>query len=122
MSTSSRPPELGLVPASFPYVLDLGAVQRTLQSPALNFSVPARFPCYAHLDLYEAGVTPDPECGLNFANLTWIWKLNWTYTVSLEGLLDKTDHGPCLQDISVVPQSRQLRQHRHVRPAYRINR
>lgn len=70
-----------------PNVVDLGAAQWTLQCPALNISVAASIPSYAHLDLYKANVIPDPEYGLNFANLTWIWKQNWTYMASLRSLL-----------------------------------
>jgi beta-mannosidase len=40
----------------------------------------------AHLDLYAAGVIPDPYFGLNDFNLRWVAKSNWTYSSTIHGL------------------------------------
>ncbi|KAK8079031.1 hypothetical protein PG994_002838 [Apiospora phragmitis] len=73
-------------PMSSPNILDLISSQWTLNNPAMDISIPASFPSYAHLDLYANQVIGNPEYGLNDFNLRWIWKQNWTYTTNIEDL------------------------------------
>ncbi|KAK8062429.1 beta-mannosidase [Apiospora hydei] len=73
------------IPSS-PSILDLSSLQWTLGNPAMDISIPARFPSYAHLDLYANHVIGNPEYALNEFNLRWIWKQNWTYTTRIEDL------------------------------------
>ncbi|KAK7964152.1 glycoside hydrolase family 2 protein [Apiospora saccharicola] len=64
-------------------ILDLSDSEWTLSNPAMNISIPASFPSYAHLDLYANHVIADPEYALNEFDLRWIWKQNWTYATSM---------------------------------------
>ncbi|KAK7959595.1 uncharacterized protein PG986_004449 [Apiospora aurea] len=75
----------GSIPSS-PSILDLSSSQWTLSNPAMEISIPARFPSYAHLDLYANHVIGNPEYALNEFNLRWVWKQNWTYTTQIEDL------------------------------------
>ena len=62
-------------------VTDLGTYRWTLINPGVNnVSVPAKVPSQAHLDLYNAGVIPDPLFGLNDFHLRWVAYSNWSYS------------------------------------------
>lgn len=68
-------------------VLDLSTVDWTLSSPQnASIKVPGSVPSQAHLDLYAAGVIPDPYFGLGDFELRWVTYLNWTYETGLSGL------------------------------------
>lgn len=67
-------------------VFDLSEANWTLSSSFYDISVPGSVPSQAHLDLYEAGVIPDPYFGLGDFDLRWVAETNWTYTTVLEGL------------------------------------
>jgi beta-mannosidase len=67
-------------------VLDLGTAQWMLSSSIHNISVPGSVPSQAHLDLYSAGVIPDPYFGLGDFDLRWVAETNWTYSTTLDGL------------------------------------
>jgi beta-mannosidase len=67
-------------------VLDLSTSKWTLSNPVHNISVPGSVPSQAHLDLYAAGVIPDPYFGLGDFELRWVAYANWTYSTTLEGL------------------------------------
>lgn len=71
---------------SSPGILDLGDSKWTLSNPAMDISLPASFPSYAHLDLYANHIIGNPEYGLNDFNLRWIWRQNWTYTTNIVNL------------------------------------
>lgn len=87
-----------------PGIFDLSASKWTLSNPAMDISIPASFPSYAHVDLYASQVIGNPEYGLNDFNLRWIWKQNWTYTTNIpdmyvdgamcyhEAVVTATDH------------------------------
>ncbi|KAK8029919.1 hypothetical protein PG993_011210 [Apiospora rasikravindrae] len=77
--------------SSSPRIADLSSSQWTLSNPAMGISVPARFPSYAHLDLYANHVIEDPEYALNEFNFRWIWKQNWTYTTQIEDISSDYD-------------------------------
>ena len=69
-------------------VFDLSEAKWTLTSPG-NDSVAAikgQVPSQAHLDLYAAGIIPDPYFGLNDFDLRWVARSNWSYTAEVEGL------------------------------------
>jgi beta-mannosidase len=67
-------------------VLDLSTTKWTLLSPIHDISIPGSVPSQAHLDLYAAGVIPDPYFGLGDFDLRWVVYTNWTYSTVLEGL------------------------------------
>lgn len=68
-------------------VLDLNEAKWTLTSPGnSSIQVPGTVPSQAHLDLYAAGVIPDPYFGLGDFELRWVAYSNWTYSAELEGL------------------------------------
>jgi beta-mannosidase len=67
-------------------VLDLSTAEWTLSNPIYNISVPGTVPSQAHLDLYSAGVIPDPYYGLGDFDLRWVAETNWTYSTVLDGL------------------------------------
>lgn len=68
-------------------ILDLSMVKWTLSSPQnTSIQVPANIPSQAHLDLYAAGVIPDPYFGLGDFELRWVTYSNWTYSADLSGL------------------------------------
>lgn len=67
-------------------VLDLSTAKWTLSNPIYNISVPGSVPSQAHLDLYSAGVIPDPYYGLGDFDLRWVAETNWTYSTVLDGL------------------------------------
>jgi beta-mannosidase len=67
-------------------VLDLSTAKWTLSSPIYDISIPGFVPSQAHLDLYAAGVIPDPYFGLGDFDLRWVAYTNWTYSTVLEGL------------------------------------
>jgi len=76
-----------LVSSQSPTVFDLSAVQWTLTSPNnASIEVPGKVPSQAHLDLYAAGVIPDPYFGLGDFELRWVAESNWTYTAEIDGL------------------------------------
>ncbi|CZR54939.1 probable beta-mannosidase A [Phialocephala subalpina] len=68
-------------------ILDLSTVEWSLSSPQNeSIKVPGSVPSQAHLDLYAAGVIPDPYFGLGDFELRWVTYLNWTYEAGLSGL------------------------------------
>ena len=67
-------------------VFDLSKANWTLSNSIYNISVPGSVPSQAHLDLYRAGVIPDPYFGLGDFDLRWVVETNWTYSTVLEGL------------------------------------
>lgn len=68
-------------------VVDLSTAKWTLSSPQNeSVKVPGSVPSQAHLDLYTAGVIPDPYFGLGDFELRWVTYLNWTYEAGLSGL------------------------------------
>ncbi|KAH8649485.1 putative beta-mannosidase [Tricladium varicosporioides] len=67
-------------------VIDLSTAQWTVSSPSLNISVPGRVPSQVHLDLYRAGIIPDPYFGLGDFELRWVTYSNWTYEAELTEL------------------------------------
>jgi beta-mannosidase len=70
---------------SRPAILDLSTAHWTLSSPQHpNISVSGSVPSHAHLDLYRAGVIPDPYFGLNDFELRWVAYSNWTYSATLD--------------------------------------
>jgi beta-mannosidase len=69
-----------------PKVFDLSGAKWRLSSSIYNISVPGSVPSQAHLDLYNAGVIPDPYFGLGDFDLRWVAETNWTYSTVLEGL------------------------------------
>lgn len=69
-------------------VFNLSEANWTVSSPG-NDSVQAvkgNVPSQAHLDLFAAGLIPDPYFGLNDFDLRWVAKSNWSYTAELERL------------------------------------
>ncbi|KAI8587063.1 glycoside hydrolase family 2 protein [Geranomyces variabilis] len=61
-------------------LLDLSMLKWTVQ----NICVPAKIPGQVHLDLYKAGVIPDPYFRINEFHQRWIaYEPYWTYTASL---------------------------------------
>ncbi|KAK7911961.1 beta-mannosidase [Apiospora marii] len=76
---------------SSPGIVDLSDSKWTLSNPAIDISVPASFPSYAHIDLYANHVIGNPEYGLNDFNLRWIWKQNWTYITSIPDIFPDYD-------------------------------
>jgi beta-mannosidase len=70
-----------------PNVLDLSTVNWTLSSPQnSSINVPGNVPSQAHLDLFAAGLIPDPYFGLGDFELRWVTYLNWTYEAELGDL------------------------------------
>lgn len=67
-------------------VIDLSGHNWTLDCQALNISVPASVPSYAHLDLAANKIVDQLEYGLNDFDLRWIWMQNWTYSTTLDGI------------------------------------
>jgi beta-mannosidase len=68
-------------------VFNLSEAKWTLTSPGnSSIKVPGSVPSQAHLDLYAAGVIPDPYFGLGDFELRWVAMSNWTYSAELEGL------------------------------------
>lgn len=69
-------------------VFDLSQANWTLSSPGNDSvgEIAGSVPSQAHLDLYAAGVIPDPYFGLNEFDLRWIARSNWSYRADLEGL------------------------------------
>ena len=64
----------------------------TVSNPNGSVSVPGQLPSQAHLDLYAAGVIPDPYYNLNDFDLRWVVWSNWTYTSApVSGLSNETD-------------------------------
>lgn len=64
----------------------------TLSNPNGSISVPAHLPSQAHLDLYAAGVIPNPYFNLNDFALRWVVWSNWTYTSTpISGLSKDAD-------------------------------
>jgi beta-mannosidase len=78
----------GLISATTAQKLfDLSEAKWTLTSPGnSSIQVPGCVPSQAHLDLYAAGVIPDPYFGLGDFELRWVAYSNWTYSAELEGL------------------------------------
>ncbi|KAF2096417.1 putative beta-mannosidase [Rhizodiscina lignyota] len=72
-----------LQPISSYSVYDLSNVQWTLSDPGNNVSVPGSLPSQAHLDLFKAGVIPDPYLGLGDFTLRWVLYSNWTWSGKL---------------------------------------
>ncbi|GAM42617.1 beta-mannosidase Bma2A [Talaromyces pinophilus] len=71
------------------HVIDLSGDNWTVQNAQGNVSAPASLPSQVHLDLYAAGVIPDPYAGTNEIDLRWIAWSNWTYTSHpVKGLLN----------------------------------
>ncbi|KAE8554084.1 hypothetical protein EYB25_002622 [Talaromyces marneffei] len=88
-----------LLAAGFPLltlaqrVIDLSGDNWTVKNEECNLSAPASLPSQVHLDLYAAGVIPDPfvtrYAGTNEIDLRWIAWSNWTYTSHpVKGLLN----------------------------------
>lgn len=86
-STLSSALLLGTAISQSSNVLDLSTVNWTLSSPQnSSISVPGSVPSQAHLDLFAAGVIPDPYFGLGDFELRWVTYLNWTYEAELGDL------------------------------------
>lgn len=86
-SLSSSALVLGTAVSQSANVLDLSTVQWTLSSPQNgSIKVPGKVPSHAHLDLFAAGVIPDPYFGLGDFELRWVTYLNWTYEADLKEL------------------------------------
>jgi beta-mannosidase len=66
--------------------LDLSTAIWTLSNTVYNISVPGSMPSQTHLDLYVAGVIPDPYYGCPDFDLRWVTLTNWTYSTVLAGL------------------------------------
>jgi beta-mannosidase len=77
-----------LTSSSAAKVFDLSEANWTLTRPGNeSFSgIEGKVPSQAHLDLYAAGVIPDPYFGLNDFDLRWVAGSNWSYSASVEGL------------------------------------
>jgi beta-mannosidase len=67
-------------------VLDLSTVKWTLSNFVRNITVPGSVPSQTYLDLYAAGIIPDPYYGRPDFDLRWVTLTNWTYSTVLEGL------------------------------------
>lgn len=67
-------------------VVELSTYDWTLQNENGSINIPASFPSYVHLDLFNANITDDPEYGLNEYSVRWVWQTNWTYSANLTGL------------------------------------
>jgi hypothetical protein len=83
LSTGPSPPST--TPAK---VFDLSGANWSLTSPGNESfkQVAGKVPSQAHLDLYAAGVIPDPYSGLNDFELRWVSRSNWSYTAEVMGL------------------------------------
>ncbi|KAF2432108.1 putative beta-mannosidase [Tothia fuscella] len=77
---------LGAVAVEGLKVFNLSESSWTLSNQQRNISVPAKLPSVAHLDLFAAGVIPDPYLGLNDFDLRWVAESNWTYASNIKGL------------------------------------
>lgn len=87
LSTLSSALILGTAVSQSANVLDLSTAKWTLSSPQNeSINVPGSVPSQAHLDLFAAGVIPDPYYGLGDFDLRWVTYLNWTYEANLSGL------------------------------------
>jgi beta-mannosidase len=77
-----------LTTASAVKVFDLGEANWILTSPGNESFQPVEgtVPSQAHLDLYAAGIIPDPYFGLNDFDLRWVAGSNWSYAANVEGL------------------------------------
>jgi beta-mannosidase len=73
---------------AFPSIQDLSTLKWTLSNQNGSISVPATIPSHAHLDLFKAGVIPDPYHGLNDFDLRWVAISNWTYSTTIEARKD----------------------------------
>jgi beta-mannosidase len=69
-------------------IFDLSESNWTLTSPGNEslVGIEGKGPSQAHLDLYAAGVIPDPYFGLNDFDLRWVARSNWSYSTSVDGL------------------------------------
>lgn len=69
-------------------IFDLSESNWTLTSPGNEsiVGIEGKLPSQAHLDLYAAGVIPDPYFGLNDFDLRWVARSNWSYSTSVDGL------------------------------------
>lgn len=61
-------------------VYDLTGTGWTLTSENGSISVPASIPSQQYIDLYNAGIIPDPLFGDNNTELVWVRDQNWTYS------------------------------------------
>lgn len=66
----------------------IGNLEWSLSNANKSIVVPALFPSHAHLDLIKAGVIPETSIGLNEGTFRWVFADTWTYTASLQPLLD----------------------------------
>jgi beta-mannosidase len=69
-------------------IFDLNKSNWTLTSPGNEsiVGIEGKVPSQAHLDLYAAGVIPDPYFGLNDFHLRWVARSNWNYSTTVDGL------------------------------------
>jgi beta-mannosidase len=69
-------------------IFDLSESNWTLTSPGNEsfVGIEGKVPSQAHLDLYAAGVIPDPYFGLNDFDLRWVAGSNWSYSTGVDGL------------------------------------
>lgn len=68
------------------HTVDFSGLTWHLTNSDGNVSIPASFPSQSHLDLYAAGITPDPLHGMGDFDQLWVQRSNWTYSATLSGL------------------------------------
>lgn len=67
-------------------IIDLSDSSWTLSSIPRNITVPGKVPSQVHLDLFAAGVIPDPYYGLGDFELRWVTLEKWRYETEIHGL------------------------------------